>query len=307
MNMREAIEWTKNLVRQGVTKSALMDAATELGLNWRAVDRRYQYAGEDDLSSEQGVYFILTGEKYPRGGYTWASQRKIAMKMWDNRFADKYEADLMGSRYKGIHYVPFHELSSRDQQRARSSYPYKNVGAKYNFIDEHYYYPVEADGSLTHRRAQRVLAIPYKLIMDDAYMASLGYEISPKWQAASELVKIAKSLVAGRPEEAYVFATKMADVAGVDSAVVNDFVVVSHNPTIFEVDIHVYVNPEIGGVMTNRLRARGDGIARAMGIRMVAFFSPRADKRIDEVGMAALQKFYTENPYKVTVACRGDE
>jgi len=122
-----------------------------------------------------------------------------------------------------------------------------------------------------------------------------------------EVLHIAKNVLATGPDEAYMFAAKMADVAGVTNAVVNDYAVLSHNPEVYEVDVHVYIDPEIGGVMTNRLKSRGDGIARSLGIRMVSFYSPRADRRIDEVGMAALRKFYSENPYKVTVRCVGDE
>ena len=70
----EMIEWVKNLARHGVTKTSLMDAAKELNLNWREIDKRYQYAGGSDLSSVGGAYFILTGKSYPRGGYTWASE-----------------------------------------------------------------------------------------------------------------------------------------------------------------------------------------------------------------------------------------
>jgi hypothetical protein len=131
------------------------------------------------------------------------------------------------------------------------------------------------------------------------------HEIELKAIIASK--RVAKTVVASGPEEAYVFATKIADVAGVTDAAVNDWAVLSHNPTVYEVDIHVYISPEIGGVMTNRLKSQGDRIARAMGIRMVSFYSPRADRRMDEVGMAALRQFYTENPYKITVRCTGDE
>lgn len=111
------------------------------------------------------------------------------MKMWDSKFLSREEAKMLGTRYAEISYAPFASLSHRDQQQAVAMYPHKagDYGAKYPFIDEHYYYPVDASGALYRggRRAQRVLAIPYKLIQDEEYMKSLGYEISPKWKASS--------------------------------------------------------------------------------------------------------------------------
>lgn len=79
------------------------------------------------------------------------------------------------------HYVPFFELSMSDQAQARRSYPYKrNVGAKYDFVDEHYLYPVRKNGRLA--RGRRYLAIPYNLISDPRYMEELGYEVNAGWR-----------------------------------------------------------------------------------------------------------------------------
>jgi hypothetical protein len=86
MGKDDVIEWAKNLARNyrhgygsGI-KSQLIDAAKEIGLNWQDIDRRYQHAGGDDLASEKGVYFVLTGKQHPAGGYAWASSRTAAVK-----------------------------------------------------------------------------------------------------------------------------------------------------------------------------------------------------------------------------------
>jgi hypothetical protein len=92
---------------------------------------------------------------------------------WDARF----QSAPTWSRYK---YVPFHQLSPEMQRQARAAYPHKSVGAMYDFADEHYYYPLTKDGRLPHR-APRHLAIPHNLILDPAYMASLGYTMNPGW------------------------------------------------------------------------------------------------------------------------------
>ena len=118
------------------------------------------------------------------------------MKLWDSRFMDSDFAKSFGDRR--FNYVPFHELSRQDQEKARRMYVYKGVGAKYPFIDEHYYYPVTIEGVLAN--ARRTLAIPYRLIKDERYMASLGYEVNPDWHGGSmarDLVGMARDLVAG--------------------------------------------------------------------------------------------------------------
>jgi hypothetical protein len=112
-------------------------------------------------------------------------RRNAAIKRWDSAFMDARTAGMLGD--KRYSYVPFHDLASTDQSLARRMYPHKAVGAKYNFIDEHYYYPVGKDRRLpTGRGGSRVLAIPYKKIVDEAYMASLGYEVNPAWKGGSE-------------------------------------------------------------------------------------------------------------------------
>lgn len=118
------------------------------------------------------------------------------MKKWDTKFMDAKTAQVLGDRRFG--YVAFHELSKENQAIARRAYPHKSVGEKYDFIDEHYYYPVKRDGELGN--GQRVLAIPYKLIQDDKYMAKLGYKVNDGRQAtatvAKHLVAMAKELTA---------------------------------------------------------------------------------------------------------------
>jgi hypothetical protein len=101
------------------------------------------------------------------------------MKKWDSKFLSRRDAEMLGSRYLGLGYSPYHELSISDQGIASRMYPHKGVGANYQFVDEHYYYPVTGDGRLYRggRSVRRVLAIPYRLIVDDGYMASLGYEV----------------------------------------------------------------------------------------------------------------------------------
>jgi hypothetical protein len=100
------------------------------------------------------------------------------VKLWDSKnFLTRDFAEAAGDRR--FHYIPFHDLMERDQSTARRAYMHK--GGKYNFIPEHYYYPVTREGRLPFIRARRVLAIPYKKIRDDAYMRSLGYEVNPGW------------------------------------------------------------------------------------------------------------------------------
>lgn len=124
------------------------------------------------------------------------------MKKWDSGFMSKSQAQDLFIGPSNIKMVPFHELSYGAQRDAVRSYVNKG-GGKYEFVDEHYYYPVEDNGSLYHgRSAHRVLAIPNRLIGDEKYMASLGYEIAPAWQnrhVAQELLMVAKTLLAAYP------------------------------------------------------------------------------------------------------------
>jgi hypothetical protein len=103
-------------------------------------------------------------------------------KDWDdNNFLSPEDAKMMGDR-RVFDYVPFHQLSPKDQDTAVRAYVYKSVGGKYDFRDEHYYYPIDRQGDLAMIRARRVLAIPKAKIDDDEYMKSLGYEVNPNWR-----------------------------------------------------------------------------------------------------------------------------
>ena len=119
------------------------------------------------------------------------------MQLWDAKFMDTATAKMLGDRR--FNYVPFSRLGGQ-QSYARAQYPHKSVGAKYDFIDEHYYYPVDKRGMLPTARARRVLAIPIKSINDDKYMASLGYTVNPSWKGASiakRLIALARMITAG--------------------------------------------------------------------------------------------------------------
>lgn len=97
---------------------------------------------------------------------------------WDSRnFLSQREAKLLGDQR--FNYVPFHQLFPGDQAKVRRAYVHG--GGKYPFRHEHYYYPVKKDGHFPDARAQRVIAIPYKKILDDSYMKSLGYTKNPGW------------------------------------------------------------------------------------------------------------------------------
>jgi hypothetical protein len=133
-------------------------------------------------------------------------------------------------------------------------------------------------------------------------------EAMRKKAVASELVKVAKEVIGySHPEEAYVFASELAKVQGVASAVVNDFAKVSLRPDVFSVDIFVYADPEIGGRLTNRLKGAVNKISRQLGVRVDSLWTPRADREITDIGVSGLRDFYRTNPYKVTVICQGDE
>jgi hypothetical protein len=111
-------------------------------------------------------------------------KESAAMKPWSPRFISPDFAKAIGEKRRDTreqyNYVPFGQLSPSDRSLARRSYPYKHVGAKYDFADEHYYYPVDEYGELVSGR--RCLAIPLKMINDDAAMADLGYTINPEWK-----------------------------------------------------------------------------------------------------------------------------
>jgi len=95
---------------------------------------------------------------------------------WDAAFMS--EPIAVNSRYQ---YVPFYKLSPQAQAQARSAYPNKSPGAKYDFKAEHYFYPIKRDGSLAN--ATRSLAIPRAKLDDDEYMRGLGYTVRAEWKS----------------------------------------------------------------------------------------------------------------------------
>ncbi len=91
-------------------------------------------------------------------------------------------AKTLGSHSSGIAgYLPFHKLSSNDQSNARGMYPYKSTGGKYDFKDEHFFYPVDKHGRLYHGRGgQRVLAFSHKSIVSGE-IEKFGYKENVGW------------------------------------------------------------------------------------------------------------------------------
>lgn len=116
------------------------------------------------------------------------------MRNWHPAFHT--EAIVTDNRFKGS-YVPFFKLSPRDQETARRAYPHKSVGGKYDFIDDHYLYPIDKKtGNLHSGRQRRELAIPYAKLMDDEFMASLGYTVNRAWVDKMSTVEALKVAVA---------------------------------------------------------------------------------------------------------------
>lgn len=110
---------------------------------------------------------------------------------WDaGEFLDAATARSFGDRR--FNYVPFHKLDPKDQAKAVRMYPHK-AGGKYEFKDEHYYYPVNKAGRLAE--ARRVLAIPLAAVRDDGYMQNIGYKVSPNWRGAAQRSEIVRSIV----------------------------------------------------------------------------------------------------------------
>lgn len=73
-NIKEKKEIAKNLAssKEGVTYSQLLDIAKEFNLDKKEIDKRYQLANANDLSTKEGIYFILFGEAHPnKKGYTY--------------------------------------------------------------------------------------------------------------------------------------------------------------------------------------------------------------------------------------------
>jgi hypothetical protein len=91
-------------------------------------------------------------------------------------------AAVLGSRSRGIvRYAPFNSLSPNEQQVARGMYPHKSVGAKYDFKDEHYFYPVDKTGKIFRGRGgHRVLAFSYAALMDGD-IEKFGYTKNKGW------------------------------------------------------------------------------------------------------------------------------
>jgi len=126
-------------------------------------------------------------------------------------------------------------------------------------------------------------------------------------KAAMELLKTAKSILAGddalRDKNEQV-SSYLNRIPGVAHAAVNDWARLSEG--VYEVDYHVYVDPRVGGTLTNRIKAAVNKLDRNDWIDVRGFWSPRSDRSISEVGMMGLKRFYEENPYKVTLLVRAN-
>jgi len=72
-------DWSVNIAGHvkngGDSKIEILKAADGLGYDEahkRGIDHRYQHAGPEDLTRGAGIYFILSGNRWPGpGGYTW--------------------------------------------------------------------------------------------------------------------------------------------------------------------------------------------------------------------------------------------
>lgn len=109
------------------------------------------------------------------------------------------------------------------------------------------------------------------------------------------------------PVRAYRFAEELAKMRGVDTAVVNDFARVSSNPTVYDVDIFVYVDPEFGGTLTNTIKAMASRIQGTMNVSLKGFWTPRSDRNVSEIGIRGLKEFYRRNPYRISIYCAVEE
>jgi hypothetical protein len=121
---------------------------------------------------------------------------------------------------------------------------------------------------------------------------------------AQELVKVAKLLSAGVPSASYLLAEDLKRVPGVTDAVVNDFARVSEGT--YEVDIHIYGDPMVGGKLTMRLNQHLPALLRKFNLELEGKYSPRQDRTMRGIGQSALIKFYQENPWKVSVIDRSE-
>jgi len=165
-----------------------------------------------NTSAKKEIISTMLASKRPDLANAMAAVVVTAIKKWDSQFMDERTAKLLGD--KRYDYSAFHELTPQQQSEVKRRYPAKTAGTKYDFVYEHYYYPVNPNipSQLPKGRAQRVLAIPHKLITDGEYMASLGYEVSQKWTGGSVVVtasplidltaEVVKATAKGNPEEA---------------------------------------------------------------------------------------------------------
>jgi len=70
--------WAKNIAqreREGDsrTKAEILEACQELQLDWPSAEKRYEHAQGSDLAKTEGIFFILTGHRFPSPkGYSWA-------------------------------------------------------------------------------------------------------------------------------------------------------------------------------------------------------------------------------------------
>lgn len=76
--VKTIISWAKNIAqreREGDsrTKAEILEACEKLKLDWPSAEKRYELAQGGDLAKKEGIFFILTGKKYPNPkGYSWA-------------------------------------------------------------------------------------------------------------------------------------------------------------------------------------------------------------------------------------------
>jgi hypothetical protein len=121
---------------------------------------------------------------------------------------------------------------------------------------------------------------------------------------AQELVKVAKLLTAGVPSASYRLAEELKRLPGVAGAGVNDFARVSEGT--YEVDIHIYGDPMVGGRLTMRLKRQLPEFLKKLDLDLVKTFSPRQDRTMRGIGQSALIRFYQENPWIITVIDRSE-
>lgn len=138
------------------------------------------------------VAYLVSKTKESKGGALWFSESAVRLtgskeqtkssKSLESLFLSAKEAAELGSRSRGIAaYRLFNDLHVEDQRLARSQYPYKSVGAKYDFLDEHYFYPVNKFGRLfSGRGARRVLGLSNKAIVSGE-IEKLGYRKNKGW------------------------------------------------------------------------------------------------------------------------------